>query len=40
MSLDIANLLYDGVITLDDLEGFSEELCEEGKRLLGCVGNA
>lgn len=28
MMFDIAGLLYDGVITLDDLDGFSEELCK------------
>ena len=33
MSLDIANLLYDSVITLDDLDDFSEELCQEVKML-------
>ena len=33
MSIHIASLLADGVITLDDLEGFSEELCEEVKML-------
>ena len=30
---DIANMIKLGVITIDDLEGFSEELISEAKRL-------
>ena len=30
---DIANMIKIGVITIDDLEGFSEELISEAKRL-------
>lgn len=30
---DIANMIKIGVITIDDLEGFSEELIREAKRL-------
>ena len=31
---DIANMMKIGVITIDDLEGFSEELVSEVKRLI------
>ncbi len=33
MSIHIASLLADEVITMDDLDGFSEELCQEVKVL-------